>query len=88
MIDFLIFYGIFCVSTAVVCLLYFWLPVLRWARNEGAETPVVMDSKLSSLVYFCLTLVAAPIMFFVLFSPTMSANYMEGLRKIAEETDE
>lgn len=86
--DMFIWYCIFCVTTGITCVFYFWRPLIKKAQELEVASDLVNSPLRGTFVYFCLATIAAPIMFLILFSSGMSARYTEGLEKIIGEQDE
>lgn len=87
MIEFIALYVIFCITTAITCIFSFWNPVVREAQETGTNNSLVERRAASTFVYFCLAFAFAPVMFFILFSKSMSLHYIEGLKNIIKEPD-
>jgi len=88
MIEALVLYAMFCATTAITCIISFWNPVVRAARENGTNNTLVQRVIPTTFIYFCLSFAFAPAMFFILFNQNMSYHYMLGLKKIIEEPDE
>lgn len=88
MIEALVLYAMFCATTAITCIISFWNPVVREARENGTNNTLVDRVLPTTFIYFCLSFVFAPAMFVILFNQSMSHHYMIGLKKIIEEPDE
>lgn len=86
--DFFFWYCIFCVTTGVSCVFYFWRPIIKKAEELKVASSLVTHPMRGTFIYFCLATVAAPLMFWILFNTGMSARYTEGLEKIINEQDE
>ena len=86
--DAFVWYCIFCITTGITCVFYFWRPLIKKAQEAGLETNLVTNPLHGTFVYFCLATIAAPLMFLILFSSGMSQSYTDGLEKIITDRDE
>lgn len=86
--DAFVWYCIFCITTGITCVFYFWRPLIKKAKEAGLETHLVNSPLRGTFVYFCLATIAAPLMFLILFSSGMSQSYTDGLEKIITDPDE
>lgn len=71
----LFLYGIFCLTTAIMATVYLLTPVLN-SREEPIEHPFLIY-----LVFFVISIITAPILFYSTISPSASEVFKEYLAK-------
>lgn len=86
MIDALILYTIFAITTALTSCYLFFYPNLVAAKREGIINEVIEAPWLSCTVYICIAIILAPILFFVILIPALSASYTDKLLTVISDT--
>jgi len=78
-------YLIFCITTSICCLYEIIWPAMRGAKQEGIVNPFTEQPLLSSIVFFIINALFAPIIIFVLFVPKMFEQASLGINKAIRE---
>lgn len=78
--SFLIAYALFATTTALSSIYELLLPARRILHRMGNDThPLVQYPLIATLTMFCIGLLLAPLMIFVILIPSLSQNCIEGL---------
>ncbi len=82
MLDFLAYYSIFAVATAITSCCFFFWPVLKLAKTQGISNEVTRSPLLSVCTYTAIAAIGAPIQFVILAVPSFSENYKRGMYSV------
>lgn len=74
-------YLIFIIATASTSTIFLFVPLLKQAIAEQTETTITQRPVLSTLAYYLVALVFAPILFVILLSNTYTEKYKQTLSK-------
>lgn len=81
------FYFIFIITTACTCTICFFVPVLKQASLDGSVSTITKHPILSSLVYYVVALIFAPILFFILLSDSATERYKQSLINVVKDAE-
>jgi len=80
-------YLIFCITTSICCLYEMIWPAMCGAKQQGIVNPFTQQPLLSSLVFFIINMLFAPLIIFVLFVPRMFEQASSGINKAIREAE-
>jgi len=83
--SFIEYYIIFALTTSIFSLIDVFMPVLSEARADNIENVLTENPKLSCFVYFCLTVLTAPLIIIPMLVPSMNYRYRDSIAKIIKE---
>lgn len=75
----LLYYGIFAVTTATVCVMHFFYPLLKELEVSHPQINVVKYFKTTIVTFWLFTLLIAPFMIFPYLFKTMGDRFRAGL---------
>ena len=79
------FYILFCITTSIVAILDLFWPAIVAARKEAIKNEITEYPLLSVVVFFCINLIIAPLLFLVVIVPSLNASATTGLNKVIRE---
>lgn len=82
------YYLIFSITTALVSLFGFYLPVLKEAKARGVNNVLTSSPILGSLIYLAVTTVLAPFVFPATILPAQGQMFRVGLERAVYKSDE
>jgi hypothetical protein len=85
--SFIEYYIIFALTTGIFALIDVFIPVLHEVKNFGITNVLIENPKLSCLVYFCLTTIAAPFIILPVLVPSMNIRFRESMLRIVSEQE-
>jgi len=79
--DWLIVYIVFALTTSICAWLFYYVPVVREAKNKGIINSFTKSPILSSIVYIVISTFIAPTIFLAIFSNEHSKHFYKALRE-------
>jgi len=79
--DWLIIYAIFALTTSICAWLFYFMPLVKEAKNRGVINTFTNSPLLSSVVYIVISTFIAPTIFIALFSNQHSKQFYEALKQ-------
>lgn len=79
------YYAIFALTTAILSLIEIFRPALIEATMLGADNEFTNNPKLCYTVYFCISLLTAPYIIFVILIPSFNERTRKALLKVMLE---
>lgn len=79
--DWLIIYVVFALTTSICAWLFYYMPIVREARQRSINNSFTNSPILSSIVYIVISTFIAPTIFVALFSNQHSKQFYEALRQ-------
>ena len=79
--DWLITYIVFAVTTSICAWLFLYWPVYVDIRKLGVQNTFTTSPLISSITFIVLNMVAAPVVFTVLFNTQRSEDFKRGIFK-------
>lgn len=71
------YYLVFCTTVAIVSLFKHFLPNINTMLSNEIINEVSRSRVLSSIVYFCIVFIFAPLLFFTTIIPSVSTTFKE-----------
>lgn len=81
MLELLMGYLAFALATGFVSWLYLFWPCVRAAQDLGIDNEITQSPKLTSVVWFILNTIVAPVTFFIVLIPSFHQAALEGVRR-------
>lgn len=85
MIEFLQYYLVFAIATAITSCYFFFWPCLKQAREDEIDSTLANTPLTSCAVYTVVATIMAPVLFLILFIPGVAQNYTDGLNNIIRD---
>lgn len=74
-------YLAFALATAFVSWLYLFWPCVRAAKAFGIDNEITQSPLLTSIVWFLINTIVAPLTFFIVLVPSFHQAALEGVRR-------
>lgn len=81
-------YAVAAVATALVTLLFVFIPVLREAKAKGVSNALVESPIIACITYTCVTTLLAPFVISAVIYPPHAELFRVGLQRVIEQPDE
>lgn len=75
------FYILFCITTSITSILDIFWPVISLAKKDGVKNEVTESPVFSTIVFFVINTIIAPLLFFVIIVPSLNEQATRGLSK-------
>lgn len=75
------FYILFCITTSITSILDIFWPVISLAKKDGIKNEVTESPVFSTIVFFLINTIIAPLLFFVIIVPSLNEQATRGLSK-------
>lgn len=75
------FYILFCITTSITSILDIFWPVISLAKKDGIKNEVTESPVFSTIVFFVINTIIAPLLFFVIIVPSLNEQATRGLSK-------
>ena len=75
------FYILFCITTSITSILDIFWPVISLAKKDGVKNEVTESPVFSTIVFFLINTIIAPLLFFVIIVPSLNEQATRGLSK-------
>jgi len=79
--DWLIIYLVFAISTSICAWLFYFMPLVKEAKQKNIINTFTNSPVLSSVVYIIISTLIAPTLFVALFSNQHSVKFYEALKQ-------
>lgn len=78
-------YLIFSLTTAIVSIMEFYAPAVAAAKREGIDNEITQHPILGILVYFCINVILAPVVFLSIIIPSLNIKTAKGIAMAIRE---